>query len=46
MGGFSSAAYWSFGDAADGRVGVIDCSDVVEAPLCLSLVDAKWIKER
>lgn len=46
MGGFLSALYWRFGDAADGWVGVIDCRDVVGAPLCLSVVDANWVEGR
>ena len=36
MGGFVSAGYWTFGDAADDWVGVIDGRETVEAPLCLS----------
>lgn len=39
MGGFVLVAYWRFGDAADEWIGVIDCKKVIEAPLCLSLVD-------
>ena len=45
MGGFSSAAYWRFGDTADGWVGVIDRSDVVGVPLCLSLVNANGLRD-
>ena len=36
MGGFVSAGYWRFGDAADDSIGVIDGREIVEAPLCLS----------
>lgn len=44
MGGFLSAPYWRFGDAAEGWMGVIDCTEIVEAPFCLSLVDTNWIE--